>query len=96
MDKPDDLGLQKYSHRIVTEDIEKIDSVLNSLFNYIDINTPIVKSNTLYIILQEVLETNEKQLQNKKIKVFKKCEKDLPETFLHDEQIRFILNSVLQ
>jgi len=96
IDKPDDLELQKYSHRIVSEDIEKIDSVLNSLLNYIDINMPIIKSNTLYIILQEVLEANEKQLQNKKIKVFKKWEKDLPETFLHDEQIRFILNSVLQ
>ena len=33
---------------------------------------------------------------NKNIKIFKKCDKDLPETFIHDEQVRFILNSVLQ
>jgi len=27
---------------------------------------------------------------------YKKLEKDLPETSMHDEQVRFILNSVLQ
>ena len=70
--------------------------MLNSLLNYIHINTPIIKSNTIFNILEEVLEANEKQIQGKKIKIFKKCEKDLPETFIHDEQIRFILNSILQ
>jgi len=69
---------------------------LNSLLNYIHINTPIVKSNTLSNILEEVLDANEKQIERKKIRIFKKCEKDLPETFIHDEQIRFILNSILQ
>jgi hypothetical protein len=70
--------------------------VLNSLLNYIHINTPITKSNTISLVLEEVLEANEKQIQCKNIKIFKKCEKDLPETFIHDEQMRFILNSVLQ
>ena len=95
-EKFNDLEFRKYSHGSITEDIKKIDSVLNSLLNYIHINTPITKSNTISIILEEVLEANEKQIQCKKIKIFKKCEKDLPETFIHDEQVRFILNSVLQ
>jgi hypothetical protein len=69
---------------------------LNTLLNYININTPIVKSNTLYVIFEEILEANDKQLRNKKIRILKKYEKDLPETYIHDEQVRFILNSVFQ
>ena len=95
-DKAEDLKFKKYSQRSITEDIKKIDSVLNTLLNYININTPIIKSNTLYIILEEILEANEKQLKNRKVKIVKKCEKDLPETFIHDEHVRFILNSVFQ
>jgi light-regulated signal transduction histidine kinase (bacteriophytochrome) len=95
-DRFNDAEFRKYSQKSITEDIKKIDSVLNSLLNYIHINTPITKSNTISLVLEEVLEANEKQIQRKNIKIFKKCEKDLPETFIHDEQVRFILNSVLQ
>jgi hypothetical protein len=95
-DKFNDVEFRKYAQRSITEDTKKIDSVLNSFLNYININTPIIKSNTISLILEEVLVANEKQIQCKNIKIFKKCEKDLPETFIHDEQMRFILNSVLQ
>jgi hypothetical protein len=95
-DKFNDAELRKGAQKSITEDIRQIDSVLNSLLNYIHINTPIIKSNTLSIILEEVLEANEKQIERKKIKIFKKCEKDLPETFIHDEQMRFVMNSILQ
>jgi hypothetical protein len=95
-DKFNDAEFRKHAQRSITEDIKRIDSVLNSLLNYIHINTPITKSNTISLILDEVLEGNEKQILAKKIKIIKKCEKDLPETFIHDEQVRFILNSILQ
>jgi light-regulated signal transduction histidine kinase (bacteriophytochrome) len=95
-DKFNDSEFRKYAQKSITDDIKKIDSVLNSLLNYIHINTPIIKMNTISLILEEVLEANEKQIQTKTIKIFKKCEKNLPETFIHDEQVRFILNSVLQ
>jgi hypothetical protein len=94
--KLNDVEFGKYSQRSITEDIKRIDSVLNTLLNYIHINTPIIKSNTISIIFEEVLEANEKQIQAKNIKIYEKCEKDLPETFIHDEQVKFILNSVLQ
>jgi hypothetical protein len=96
VDKFNDLEFRKYSQKSVVEDIKKIDSVLNGLLNYIHINTPLIKSNTISSILQEVLEANEKQIHNKNIKIFNKCEEDLPETFIHDEQVKFVLNSVLQ
>jgi len=95
-DKFDDKEFRKQSLSSVNEDIERIDSVLNSLLNYISINTPIVKTDTLHLILEGILEANEKPIQKKNIKIFKKFEKDLPETSMHDEQVRFILNSIFQ
>lgn len=96
VDKFNDSEFRKYAQRSINEDIKKVDSVLNSLLNYIHINTPIIKKNTISIILEEVIEANEKQIQGKNIKILKKYENDLPETFIHDEQVRFILNSILQ
>ena len=95
-DRLGDLEFRKSYQRNITDRIRQIDSVLNSLLNYIHINTPVMKQNTLHIILEEVLEANEKQLQEKNIRVFKKGEKDLPETHIHDEQVKFILNALLQ
>jgi nitrogen-specific signal transduction histidine kinase len=95
-EKYNDPEFRKYSQKSIGEDIKKIDSVLNGLLNYIHINSPMIKSNTIASILQEVLEANEKQIYSKNIRVFKKCEADLPETFIHDEQVKFVLNSVVQ
>lgn len=91
-----DAEFRKIAQKNIAEDIKQIDSVLNSLLNYIHINTPITKSNSISNILEEVLEANNKQIEGKKIKIFKKRERDLPETFIHDEQMRFVLNSILQ
>lgn len=96
MDQYDDSEIRKWSQVQVKEDIKKIDSVLNSVLNFININTPIIKANTLYVILEEILEANEKLLRQKDIKIRQKYEKDLPDTFIHTEQVRFILHSVLQ
>ena len=95
-DKFDDKEFRKQSLSRVTEDIRKIDSVLNSLLNYVSINNPIIKTDTLHLILEGILEANERPIQKKNIKIFRKLEKDLPETSMHDEQVRFILNSILQ
>ena len=96
VEKFNDVEFRKYSRKSIYQDIKKIDSVLNALLNYISINTPIIKKNTLHIILEGILEGNERQLQTKSIKIAKKFEENLPETFIHDEQVRFILNSILQ
>jgi nitrogen-specific signal transduction histidine kinase len=91
-----DEEFREYFYRIVTEDIEKIDALLNGLLNYIKVNTPLEKANTVHVVLEDVLKKYEVQLEDKKIKVFKKFEKDLPETIVHEEQLRYILNSLLQ
>ena len=95
-DKFDDGEFREHFYKIVTEDIEKIDYVLNGLLTYIKINTPIEKKDTVHVILEDVLKRHEIQLEDKKIKIFKKFEKDLPETIVHDEQLRYIFNALLQ
>jgi transcriptional regulator with AAA-type ATPase domain len=88
-----DVEFREYFYRIVTEDIERIDGVLNGLLNYIKINTPLEKTNTVHFILEDVLKRHEVQLEDKRIRIFKKFEKDLPETVVHDEQLKYIFNS---
>jgi nitrogen-specific signal transduction histidine kinase len=95
-DKFSDAEFREQFYRIVTEDIEKIDGILNGLLSYIKINTPLEKKNTVHLILEDVLKRHEAQLEDKKIKIFRKLEKDLPETIVHDEQLRYILDALLQ
>jgi nitrogen fixation/metabolism regulation signal transduction histidine kinase len=95
-EKFSDGEFREYFYRIVTEDIEKIDSVLDGLLSYIKINTPVRKSNTVHTILEETLKKYEKMFEQRRIKVFKKYETHLPETVVHDEQLRYIMNSILQ
>lgn len=95
-DKFNDPEFRDYFYRIVTEDIEKIDAVLNGLLGYIKINHPIEKKNTVHSIIEDVLKKYGTQIENKKIKILRKYETDLPETVIHDEQLRYILNSLFQ
>jgi nitrogen-specific signal transduction histidine kinase len=95
-EKFNDGEFREHFYRIVTEDIEKIDAVMNGLIRYVKINTPIEKKDTIHFILEDVLKNHEAQLEDRSIKVFKKFEKDLPETIVHDEQLRYILNALLQ
>jgi nitrogen-specific signal transduction histidine kinase len=91
-----DREFGEYYYRAVTEDIEKIDLVLNNLLNYIKVQKPIIKMNTVHNTIEEVLKKNQTKLDEKGIKLFKKFEKDLPETIVPDEQLKYIVSSVLQ
>jgi len=94
--KFNDREFGEYYHRAVTEDIEKIDMVLNGLTNYIKLNNPIRKTNTVHHIIEEVLKKYQAKLDEKGIRLLKKFEKDLPETIVPDDQLKYILSSVLQ
>jgi hypothetical protein len=94
-DKLASAEYKDYFFKMINQDIDEIDSVLNSLIQYIRINTPIVKSNTLHTVLEEALKKYQNQIETKKIRVIKKLEKDLPETIVHEEQLRYIINSIL-
>jgi len=81
---------------VVTQDIEKIDSVLNGLTNYIKVVTPIEKTNTVHLVLEDILRKNAALLKSKGNKAFKKYEKNLPETVVHEEHLKYIFNSLLE
>ena len=95
-EKCTDAEVKKRSNDQVKEEMKKIDSVLNSVLNFINVNTPLVKASTLYTILEDILKANEKLLQQKSMKITKRYEKDIPDTFLHPEQVKFILHSAIQ
>ena len=96
LERFEDEKFRKFAYKSVGEDIKKVDSVLNSFLNYIHISTPLLKRDTIHAVLEEILEANEKVIRDKDINIIKKYEIDLPETFLHDEQVKFIMNSILQ
>jgi hypothetical protein len=82
--------------RIVLGETEQIDFVLSSLLNYIQASRPLIKRDTVHTLIEEALKKNQLQLEEKKAKLSKRFEKDLPETIIPDEQLRYVLNSVLQ
>ncbi|MGO8989841.1 MAG: hypothetical protein ACLQGU_01295 [bacterium] len=91
-----DREFGEYYYRAVNEDIEKMNMVLDSLLDYIKVHTPIRKTNTVHNIMEEVLKKYQHKLEEKGIKVLKKLEKDLPETVVPDEQLKYIVSSLLQ
>lgn len=91
-----DPEFEDYFHGSVTKDIEKIESVINGLLNYVKISTPILKSNTVHFLLEETVEKFRNQIEEKNIRLLKRFEKGLPETVVHEEQLRYVFASVLQ
>ena len=86
----------EYYYRVVTEDIGKMEMVLNSLIDYMKLHTPIRKTNTVHNIIEAVLKKHQVKLEEKGIKLLRRFEKDLPETTVPDEQLSYVLSSVLQ
>jgi len=91
-----DAEYAEYFYKTISEDIFKTEAVLNCFTNYLKINSPLPKTNTVHLILEEALKYYENALEDKKIKIKKQYEENLPETSLRDEQLRFIINSILQ
>jgi hypothetical protein len=85
-----------YLNRIIGDDIKKIELVQNSLLNYIRINNPVTKTNTVNTLIEEELKKYDFELEDKKIRLFKTLEKNLPETAVPDDQLRYIVSCVLQ
>ena len=96
MEKSDNNEDREHSWRAMTQGFDQIVSIVNMLSSYINVTSPIVKKNTIHCILEEILESNEKKLHARQIELKKTLGEELPETIFQDEQVRFILNLVLQ
>jgi hypothetical protein len=91
-----DKEFGEFFYRMITKEIEKNDLLVNSFLNYVKVTTPIPKKGTVNTLIEEVLKKHQVRLEENKTKIFRNFEKDLPETIVPDEQLRFILNSILQ
>jgi len=82
--------------KAIARDIEKHNLLLNTFLNYIASTTLIPKRGTVNKIIEEVLKRRLVHLEGKRTKIFREFEKDLPETVVPDDQLRFIMDSLLQ
>jgi len=83
--------------KIVNEDIEKTISMINCFDDYLTFSTPTIKRNTVNTLVEEVIKKHEREFEERKIKIIKKqFDKDLPEAWFPDEQLRYLLNSVIE
>jgi nitrogen-specific signal transduction histidine kinase len=96
MREPNHDEMGKHCSKAMTQGFHRIVSVLDMLSSYIHMASPIIKKNTLNRILEEILESKKKKFRAENITLMRHFDKELPETILHDEQVRFILSSVLQ
>ncbi len=83
-------------YRILSKDIEEGHLILDRFIKYVDITSPVRKKNTVNRLLEDALKSYDAKLQEMKTKVVKDLDEDLPETVVPDEQLRFILDSILE
>jgi hypothetical protein len=96
-DNSKDKELGEHFYKIVNADIEKTISLLNCFNDYVNFSTPMIKSGTVNTLVEGLINKHVSQFEEKKIEIIKKqFEKDLPESVLPDEQLRYILSSVIQ
>jgi hypothetical protein len=76
--------------------IEQSDLLLDGLLNYVRSTTPVTKKDTVNTLIKKALEKHQHRLEERNIRVFKMLEKELPETVVPDENMAFIVDSVIQ
>jgi len=81
---------------VITQDIDKTDLLLSGFLTYVRVTTPMKRVNTVNAVVEEVLEKNKVSLGKKGARLFKKLEEDLPEIIVPDDQLKYILDFVLQ
>jgi len=83
-------------HRRMIEHLDDSETDLNCFLDYLRITSPVRQTNTIHMILEEALGKHKKKLMDKEIRIVKKqYEKDLPDASVHIEELRFILNGIL-
>jgi signal transduction histidine kinase len=95
-DKLNNEEFKEYFLKLMNEDVEEIESVLNSLLGYVKINNPVIKSNTVHLVTEEALKKHQSRIEDRKIRIVKKFAQNLPETVVPEPQLRYILNSLVE
>ena len=80
----------------IMKDIGETDLLLEAFLQYLFVNTPLKKKDTVHNLIDGLLKKYQVQLEEKRVNLSKKYEKDLPETIIPNEPLKYILNSILQ
>ncbi len=91
-----DSEFGKDYYRVIIEDIEKMEVVLNVLIDYTKLRIPVKKKNMICNIVEEILKKHQVKLREKGIKVLTRFQNNLPETIVPDGQLGYMISSVLQ
>ena len=86
----------RFFYRSVSRDIEEADLLLDNFVQFLSVNTPLKRRDTVHRLIEEVLKKYQVQLDEKGVRLSKKYERDLPETIVPDVVLSYILDSVLQ
>jgi nitrogen-specific signal transduction histidine kinase len=95
-DRFGDEGYRELFFQTLLQTIEKTDAFINGLIDYLKVSTPLVKRNTVATVIEGVLKKHRTVLEEKKARLLKQFEKDLPETILPEVHLNYILDSVIQ
>ncbi len=85
-----------FFYRSVSKDIQEADLLLDTFVQFLSVHTPLKKRGTVHRLVEEALKKYQVQLDEKRVRLSKKYEKDLPETIVPDGLLSYILDSVLQ
>ena len=80
---------------MMTKEMEKTENLANGLLEYVRVITPSEKTGTVHTLLEETLKEYQTCLDEKKTEVTKELERNLPETVVPDEHMRYMLRSLL-
>lgn len=94
--KLSDKEFGEFLYRSIEKDIGKANLLVEDFLNYLLINNPVKKKDTVHKLIEEVLKQYRIPLEEKGIQLSKTFEENLPETIIPDEPLKFILNSILQ
>jgi hypothetical protein len=91
-----DEAFGDFFQRRVAGEIDEAALLMDCFIRVARTLTPVPKSDTIHLFLNEILKGDHGILEEKQIHLSKEFEEDLPETTLPDRHLRFVLDSILQ
>lgn len=83
-------------YRSISKDIEEADLLLDSFVQFLSMNAPLKKKGTVHRLIEQLLKKYQVHLEEKRVRLYKRYERDLPETIVPDDPLSYILDSVLR
>ena len=90
-----DKRVAEFFSQTIDSNVDKTDTFIRGVMNYVKASSPVKKTNTVQTLVERVFKKHQPVLEQKKIRVFKRLEADLPETTVSDEHLWYILDSLL-